>query len=84
MEPEVKPPTLHEAASLLCRYFRLPAYPHWIQAIGECDISPWNDTARIIVFLNREPVQGEGPIPTIWQGFPVETKLVGEVRVGSP
>lgn len=76
--------TVKEAASALYQHFGCGVYPHWVQSIGVADVSQYNDTARLVVYLVREPYSSEGVVPETWHGYPVESKVVGQVRVGPP
>lgn len=84
-EPIANPDmTLDEAASALYEHFGCGVYPHWVQSIGVAAVGQYNDTARICVMLVRKPRHHEGVIPETWHGYPVETKVIGEVRIGPP
>lgn len=56
-------------------------FPKWLACIGECDLSPYNDRARISMFLVREPMHHEWTIPAEWQGFPIEWRVTGPMAV---
>lgn len=43
-----------------------------------------DNTGTIHVFLVREPMAHERPIPETWEGFPVESKVVGRITIGGP
>jgi hypothetical protein len=73
---------LQLAADALYEHFGCGVYPHWVQSIAIAEVGQYNDTARIHLYLVRRPYPHEGKIPKEWHGFPVQTKVIGEVRVG--
>jgi hypothetical protein len=75
--------TLAEAAHTLYVHFSCGSASHWIWSIGARQVGPHNDTASLVVMLVRKPYHFEGTIPETWQGYPVESKVIGEVRIGS-
>ena len=67
--------TLREAAHTLYDHFRCGEGMHpYIACIGE--------GANVIhVWLVRKPRGHERPIPPSWEGWPVETKVTGRMRL---
>ncbi len=68
--------TLREAAHSLYDHLGCGVYPHWVQSIGEAE-----NTQTIHVYLVRKP-RGREFVPETWEGFKVETMVVGEIRIG--
>jgi hypothetical protein len=80
MTAESKPSPLRTATHNLYEHFGCGRRMHpYIQSIGEA-----SNTGTIHVFLVREPMGHEKPIPETWEGFPVESKVVGRITIGGP
>lgn len=68
--------TLREAAHSLYDHFGCGHDIHpYIQGIGE-------GAGAIHVYLVREPMGHEKPVPETWEGFPVESRVVGRITIG--
>lgn len=70
--------TLHEAARTLRESFYGVAVVHpYIQSIGV-------GADRIRVYLTRAPRSHERAIPAEWEGWPVESWVIGRISIGPP
>lgn len=65
--------TLREATHSLYEHLGCGVYPNWVQSIGEGDNT-------IHVYIVRKP-RGRDNVPETWEGFPVKTIIVGEMRL---
>lgn len=69
--------TMREAAHSLYDLFRCGEGMHpYIQAIGEAE-----NTGIIWVYLVRKPMRHERQIPSEWEGWPIETRVTGRMRL---
>jgi hypothetical protein len=72
--------TLREATHALYEHFGCDRGMHpYIQSIGEA-----SNTSTIHVYLVRKPMAHEKPIPKLWRGFLVESKVIGRLTIGGP
>lgn len=79
---EDKTPLQAAANRLWHKYFdSCPGIHPFISSIVIAAKGEYNDTDRIYVFLARKLMHHEGTIPKTWEGFPVETKVVGRMRM---
>lgn len=70
--------TLSEASNTLYKSLGLSDACSYVQAIGIADLSEYNDAEMIHVYLTRKPMAHEKSIPSVWEGYPVKTTVVGE------
>jgi hypothetical protein len=73
-------PTLREAVHSLYESFQIASYSQghpYIQSIGEAA-----NTGTIHVYLVRKVRSHERLIPESWEGWPIETHVIGRIVIG--
>lgn len=70
------PTDLRNAAHTL--YVHMNGAEYGPIAVGERDLSQWNETSSLIVMTEKK--KARVPVPTEWEGFPVEHAVIGKLR----
>lgn len=73
--------TVQEAAHDLYQHLCKSHHPNWLGSIGCADVGQYNGEAYIGVMLVREPHRFEWEPPATWQGYRLDVKVVGRMRL---